>query len=84
MYDIIKKVVKSEGGKEVVKARFVNEYHHEANFKRYGKGPILLKEWLLGLALPFPFYNHEIEKMGFNPETYWDELANHLYLYLYS
>ena len=72
MFDLIKKVVSSEGGKDAVKARFISEYHHEANLQRYGKGPSLLKEWLLGLALDFPFMNSEIESAGFNPDTYWD------------
>ena len=34
-----------------------------------------LKSWLQGLALPVPFYNDEIEELGYDSNTYWGSLA---------
>ena len=31
--------------------------------------------WFQGLALHVPYWDDEIEELGFNPETYWKDLA---------
>ena len=37
-----------------------------------------LEYWFSGLALPVPYINDEIEKLGFNPDTFFKDLGNEL------
>ncbi len=32
-------------------------------------------EWFQGLALAVPYMNYEIEQLGFDSETYWEDIA---------
>ena len=37
-----------------------------------------LTEWFQGLAVDVPFWNSDIEALGLDSETYWDDLASTL------
>ena len=37
-----------------------------------------LEYWFSGLALPVPYMNYEIEKLGFNSETFFKDLGKEL------
>tara|TARA_B100000902_G_scaffold360482_1_gene377213 strand:+ start:620 stop:946 length:327 start_codon:yes stop_codon:yes gene_type:complete len=48
---------------------------HDWEIKRYG----ILKactNWFLGLGLSVPYMNYDIEQLGHDPETYWQDLAD--------
>ena len=32
-------------------------------------------DWFQGLALAVPYMNYEIEQLGFDPDTYWQDIA---------
>ncbi len=44
---------------------------------RYGQD-MTLQEWFMGLAIDIPFWNSDIEALGLDSSTYWDDLATTL------
>jgi len=51
-----------------------NRYNFESN---YGQD-MSLTEWFQGLAVDIPFWNDDIENLGLDSSTYWDDLATTL------
>ena len=52
--------------------------HKRYNFEsRYGQY-MSLTEWFQGLAVDVPFWNSDIEALGLDSETYWDDLVKTL------
>tara|TARA_R100000458_G_scaffold44302_1_gene42370 strand:+ start:481 stop:783 length:303 start_codon:yes stop_codon:yes gene_type:complete len=52
--------------------RFINEYGW--NIQRVGL-VLAAQDWFQGLAMHVPFWDDDIEKQGFNPDSYWYQLA---------
>lgn len=52
--------------------------HKRYNFEsNYGQDMSLV-EWFQGLAIDIPFWNSDIENLGLDSATYWDDLATTL------
>lgn len=52
--------------------------HKRYNFEsNYGQD-MSLTEWFQGLAIDIPFWNSDIENLGLDSSTYWDDLATTL------
>ena len=52
--------------------------HKRYNFEsNYGQD-MSLSEWFMGLAVDGPFWNDDIENLGLDSSTYWDDLATTL------
>tara|TARA_R100000988_G_C4005164_1_gene172022 strand:+ start:2873 stop:3220 length:348 start_codon:yes stop_codon:yes gene_type:complete len=49
-------------------------YLTESGYGRY----MSLTEWFQGLAVDIPFWNDDIENLGLDSSTYWDDLATTL------
>ena len=53
-----------------------NRFHAECGWNIEREG--LLKSvqgWLQGLALRVPYWNDDVDEMGFDPDCYWERLA---------
>jgi len=53
-----------------------NRFHAECGWNIEREG--LLKSvqgWLQGLALSVPYWNGDVDEMGFDPDCYWERLA---------
>ena len=49
-------------------------FNLESNYGQY----MSLTEWFQGLAVSVPYWDNEIEELGLNSSTYWDDLATTL------
>ena len=49
-------------------------FNLESNYGHY----MSLTEWFQGLAVNVPYWDNEIEELGLNSSTYWDDLATTL------
>lgn len=49
-------------------------FNLESNYGQY----MSLTEWFQGLAVNVPYWDNEIEELGLNSSTYWDDLATTL------
>lgn len=49
-------------------------YLTESGYGRY----MSLTEWFQGLAVDIPYWNSDIENLGLDSSTYWDDLASTL------
>ena len=49
-------------------------FNLESNYGQY----MTLQEWFQGLAVDVPFWNSDIEALGLDSSTYWDDLATTL------
>ena len=49
-------------------------FNLESNYGQY----MSLTEWFQGLAVDVPFWNSDIEALGLDSSTYWDDLATTL------